>query len=78
LAPRLARVLREMYGDGDTARLLGRYAWMLRGMEIEDEVRESVRPRARPLAGASRGVSTGGEARRPFDQSAGLSQEKTR
>jgi len=78
LAPRLARVLREMYGDGDTARLLGRYAWMLRGMEIEDEVREPVRPRARPLAGASRGVSAGGEARRPFDQSAGLSQENPR
>ena len=39
LAPRLAEVLRAMYEEGVTARLLGEYAWMLDGMDVADAAR---------------------------------------
>jgi ABC-type nitrate/sulfonate/bicarbonate transport system substrate-binding protein len=51
LALRLAEVLRTMYEEGVTARLLGDYAWLLDGLDPGDEARAPIRP----VAGAPGG-----------------------
>lgn len=43
LAPRLAEVLRAMYEEGATARLLGEYAWMLDGLDTGKDASAPVR-----------------------------------
>lgn len=51
MASRLAEVLRAMYEEGVTARLLGDYAWMLDGMDTGGEAGPPVRPVRKAAAG---------------------------